>query len=81
MTYFKTLDGRHVVLLEPAEIKRMMLGARTITPDAEVVVAYTPDAEWTEAQMQAIWNTKTELTPDAFTAILTQGMARKAIDR
>lgn len=52
MIYLKLNDGRHILILEPGNIQEITSGGNpAASPDKEVVVCYTPDAEWLEKKI------------------------------
>lgn len=52
MIYMKLTDGRHILILEPGNIKELISGGNPATsPDKEVIVCFTPDAEWLEKKI------------------------------
>lgn len=79
MIYFKTSDGKHVIILAPGNVMQMQLGIQSVSPDGEVVVAYSPDTEWTERQFQELFDRGIQLAAGDFEMILKEGLKRKVI--
>lgn len=46
MLYLTTTDGRKVIVLESANLDELKKGRPAHTPDASVVIAWTPDPVW-----------------------------------
>jgi hypothetical protein len=51
MIYFKLQDGRHLLIVEPANLVRLQGGEPLKSPNNEVMIAYTPDAPWLTEQL------------------------------
>jgi hypothetical protein len=46
MIYMKTTDGLHLVILESGNLERLKKGLPAVTPNGEVMIAWTPDPVW-----------------------------------
>jgi hypothetical protein len=70
------MDGRHVLVLEPGNILKLMDGDNPATsPDMEVVVCYTPRPEWLKARMEEAWE-EVKQSPELFEALLKESQRK-----
>lgn len=85
MLYFKTVDGRRIIMLEPRSLDMLKQGLPCETPDKSAIVVYTPDIEWTFGEIQKLLGAWTgprkALLPNELDAILKQGMQRTPVVR
>jgi hypothetical protein len=78
--YFESKDHKHVVIFSPDDIAALREGDALITPDAFVITAFTPDANWTAEQIKEVFaDTEGTLTPAKLDAILKEGITRPEV--
>jgi hypothetical protein len=75
MIYLK-VGAQSVVILEPANVERIVAGLPAVSPDRTVMVAYCPDIEWLTAEITA-----SDKSVDQLNTLLEQGLSRKPITR
>jgi hypothetical protein len=76
MIYFALKDGRHVVILTDEDLSRIDEGP-IATQDKKVIVAYTPDAEWTAQQLKQLLGPHGRvILPAELDKILKDGLQR-----
>lgn len=82
MIYFTTSDHRHVLVLEPSSFEELKGGAPLVSTDKMVIVAYSPDIQWTFDEMKKILDEPGgAMKPEQLTAILKAGISRPMIVR
>ncbi len=75
MVYLK-IGSQMMVILEPANIERIMAGSPAATPDRQVMVAYCPDIEWLSEQI-----VNSDKSIESLERLLEIGLQRKPITR
>jgi hypothetical protein len=78
MIYLKLTDGRHLLILEPANLARLQGGEPITSPTHEVMVAYTPDILWLQDKLVQC---DFEITPKQLDKLLAQGLKREPVLR
>jgi hypothetical protein len=82
MIYFKTADSRHVLVLEPRSLDMLKSGQPCESPDKSVIVAYSPDAEWTFGEIQKLLGPGGRvILPHELDKILQSGLQRPSVVR
>jgi hypothetical protein len=83
MLYFKTADGRRILVLDPLNVKRMLAGKPTLTSDKSVLVVYTPDIEFTFGQIKQLLPRPGDkvILPSELDAILEESLKRPPVMR
>jgi len=82
MIYFTTKDEKHVLIIEPRSIEKLLAGDPLVTIDDKVIVAYTPDINWTKDELVKVFNApESTITPEKLDEILKEGIARSQIAR
>lgn len=81
MIYFTTAGGGGAVLVvEPGELERMLRGEPMKTPDGNVLICYTPDMKWFEAEFKAMLvRTGGEIDGGEFERIMRMGKHRERV--
>ena len=75
MIYLKIGD-QAVVILEPANIDRLVAGSPAVSPDKQVMIAYCPDIEWLTNEIIA-----SDKSVDSLNQLLEDGLKRKPVTR
>lgn len=82
MIYFTTNDHRHILILEPGNVECLRHGHAVVSNDKLVMVAYTPNVEWTmEAIKKALGKDGKTLDPAMLDAILKEGILQPPVVR
>lgn len=83
MIYFTTAGGGGAVLvLEPGEIERMLRAQPMTSPDGNLLICYTPDMAWFEAEFKAmLTRTGGEVDQAMFDLAMRQGRFREKVFR
>ena len=78
MIYFSTKDGKHVVVLDPANVAQLKSGDSLMTPDGIVIMSFTPDALWLSGELEKVFSGEEKvLTPVKLKELLHEGLARE----
>lgn len=73
MLYLRnTKTKTKLLILEPENIKRLQEGEMLKTFDGEVLIAYSPDSEWTKEQIAQT----VDATPEMIERIIMEGLPR-----
>jgi hypothetical protein len=76
MIYFTTKDEKHLLIIEPRSIEKLLAGDPLVTIDDKVIVAYTPNISWTRDELVKVFNTpESTLLPEKLDEILKEGIA------
>lgn len=82
MIFIGMKDGSTLIILEPGNIERMRDGKPLISPDNRVMVAFTPDMEWTQDRiMEMLRNAGGKVDPKLVDDILRAGLNRPVVIR
>jgi hypothetical protein len=73
MLYFNTINGQHIIILEPENLEAVKAGQFAHSPGKEVLFAYTPDAGWLQDQLIAHAN---DLTPELLDYMIKKSQQR-----
>jgi hypothetical protein len=80
MLYLRLTDGRHLLILEPGNLRELERGGNpAVSPDKEVMVAYTPDLEWLTGQVEKRWS-EVQSNPEILVKLLEESQKRPAVD-
>ena len=83
MIYLRCAD-QHIVVIDPAHIEMLLSGGAVVSKDKEVIVVYTPDAQWTADHLHTALvdnNGVREIIPHKFYELLAEGMKRPEVKR
>jgi hypothetical protein len=79
--YFQSKDGKHVILLNHAELDLVKRGKPVVPHTNAVIIGYTPDEDWTKQQLLEIFNAEPHtLEPERLKELLLEGLKREVID-
>jgi hypothetical protein len=78
MIYMKLSNGRHLLVLEPANLARLQDGEPMVTPNKEIMIAYTPDIVWLTAKLMKV---EFGFTPSELDDVLAEALKREPIMR
>jgi hypothetical protein len=80
MIYLKLVDGRHIVILEPGNLRELERGGNpAVSPDKEVMVAYTPDVEWLNEKLMEC-RAELNQSPELLDDLLKQSQKRPRVE-
>jgi hypothetical protein len=80
--YFKTADGRRILILEPRSLDMLKQGLPCEAPDKSTVIVYTPDVEWTFGEIQKLLGPDGKvILPQELDKILQSGLQRPPVVR
>lgn len=77
MIYIKTIDNKHLLILEPDNLDRLKKEPLS-TPNGDVTVAFTPDINWVSEQLIGIQSVRV-ITPDDIEDVLKRGSIRQEV--
>lgn len=77
MIYFQTTDQKHVLIITPEGLEELKKGNALISSDGLVLVALTPDEDWTAEKFREAFATgEKKLTAERMREILVEGITR-----
>lgn len=82
MIYFRTTDQKYVLILEPKQVQDLAKGVPVVSDDKMVLIAFSPDIEWTFGEMQKILGEGGRvMLPHELDKILKESMSREMVIR
>jgi hypothetical protein len=76
--YLKTFNGRSLLILEQANIDAIRRGMIAASPDGELSIAFTPDADWLASAIQAAAQARM-LDSDVLSNLHSESMKRETV--